>query len=138
MKRFFNLLQPHLVRPILYSVLLKLMLGLCCVLLWDRFANPGNLVPAPLSQGFFFAGIYLLVWAWFQYLSFDGFNPLKDLFLERDANPHTPGTPFRLKDLINERIDAFSELEEEEQIVVKLCADLIAGIIFLAGSWIHF
>ena len=134
MKRFMKLLQPHLARPILYSVFLKLALGLCCVLLWDRFVNSGNAVPAPLSQGFFFAGIYLLVWTWFQYLAFDRWRPLGELFAQENSPSHSPGTGFRLKDLINGRIDTFAELEDDEQIVVKLCADLVSGLVLLLFS----
>lgn len=134
MKRFRNLLQPHLVRPILYSATLKLLLGLCAVLLWDRFVNSPSLVPIAVSQGFFVAAFYFFLWVWFQYLAFDGMRPLKYLFPEKDDAPHSPGTPFRLKDLINSRIDSFAELEEEEQTAVKLCADLITGLTFLLLS----
>ena len=136
MKRFFKVLQSHLVRPIAYSAFLKLVLGLCFVLLWDRFVNSGSFAPAPLSQGFFFAGIYLLVWTWFQYLAFDGFTPFKNLFVDKYVDPHSPGTPFRLKDLLNEKIESFSELEEEEQIAVKLFADLLVGLLFMLLSFI--
>lgn len=134
MKRFLNLLQPHLVKPIVYSAVLKLALGICGVLLWHRFSNSDAVIPVPVSHGFFFAWIYLLLWAWFQYLAFDGFHPLGKLLRERDADAPSPGGLPRLKDLINQRIETFSELEEEEQTVAKLCADLIAAGIFLILS----
>ena len=122
MKRFLKLLQPHLTRPILYSALLKLTIGLCAVLLWERYLANGR----ELQQAIFFAAFYFLLWTWFQYLAFDGMRP----FVPSEEEPKASASGFRLKDLINTKIDAFEELEDDEKTVCRLCADAIAAVCF--------
>lgn len=132
MKRFLKLLQPHLVRPILQSCVLKIALGLCAVLLWSRFVlEKSRLSTVGMEQGFFFMAVYFFLWLWFQYLAFDGIRPLRNLFPEEE-NAHSPHTPYRLKDLINQRVTAFADLEDEEQIAAKLLSNAIAAVCFLA------
>lgn len=138
MKRFLKLFQTHLISPILFSAAFKIALGLCCGLLWNWFFNSRCIVPVSSSHGYFAAGVYLLVCAWFQYLALDGYHPLKNNSRETDCASHPVGTPFRLTDLINTRIDNFSELEADEQTVVRLCADIIGGTVLSAIGWITF
>ena len=132
MKRFFEILKPHLRRPIFYSVALKLALGVCAVLLWKRYvAAESAFVENHLQQGFFFLTGYFILWTWLQYLVFDGMRPLGDLFRHRDEDAPRPNMPFRLKDLLNTDVDAFEGLESEEKTVCRLCANAIVAAIFL-------
>lgn len=133
MKRFLKILKPHLRRPIVFSVLLKLALGVCAVLVWARYiTSESTFVESHLQQGFFFLTVYFILWTWLQYLAFDGMRPLGDLFFNKDTDAPRPNMPFRLKDLINTDVDAFEGLEDEEKNVCRLCADAVAAVIFLA------
>ena len=132
MKRFVKLLGPHLCRPIVYSASLKLALGLCAVLLWNRYiAARSAFVDNHLQQGFFFLMVYFVLWTWLQYLAFDGMRPFKNLRSRDDPDQHRPHTSFRFKDLINTNIDAFEGLDEDEKTVCRLCADAIVAVVFL-------
>lgn len=130
MKRFLELLQPHLYRPILYSTMQKLMMGLCAVLLWNRYLVAGSMLDGRgLGNGFFAAAFYFSLWTWLQYLTFDGMRPLKDLFPDREQPAPRPGN--RLQDLININPDALSELEDDEKTVARLCSNAVAAAVFL-------
>lgn len=134
MKRFFEILKPHLCRPIVYSVLLKLALGLCAALLWTRYVSSESAYDENhLQQGFFFLGVYFVLWTWLQYLVFDGMRPLGNLFRNRDADPPRHNMPFRLKDLLNTDVDAFTGLDEDEKTVCRLCANAVVAVIFFAA-----
>lgn len=132
MKRFLEILKPHLRRPIAYSLMLKLALGFCAVLLWERFVTPQSaFVENPLHQGFFFLAVYFILWTWLQYLAFDGMRPLGRFYRDKDTEPPRPNAPLRLKDLLNTNVSAFEGLEDEEITVCRLCANAIAAVIFL-------
>ena len=133
MKRFFEMLQPHLRRPIFYSVSLKLALGVCAALAWARYIGAENTIQENhLQRGFFFLTVYFILWAWLQYLVFDGMRPLGDLFRYRDEDAPRPNMPFRLKDLLNTDVDAFEGLDPEEKTLCRLCSNAIVAVIFLA------
>ena len=133
MKRFFEILRPHLCRPIIYSAVLKLALGLCAALVWNRYISSQSAYQENhLQWSFFFLAVYFILWTWLQYLVFDGMRPLGDLFRNRDADGPRPNMPFRLKDLLNTDVDAFEGLDSEEKTVCRLCADAIVAVIFLA------
>ena len=132
MKRFLEILKPSLCRPIVYSALLKLALGMCVALIWNRYIAPASaFVENHLRQGFFFLAVYFVLWTWLQYLAFDGMRSLADLFRNKDTERPRPNMPFRLKDLLNTDVDAFEGLDEEEKTVCRLCADAIVAIVFL-------
>ena len=134
MKRFLKMLKPHLRRPIAYSAMLKLALGVCAVLVWNKFiASESSFAENHLQQGFFFLAVYFILWTWLQYLAFDGMRPLGKLFREKDTDQPAPNMPFRLKDLINTDVDAFEGLEDEEKTVCRLCADVIAAAVFFVA-----
>lgn len=114
MKRLMNLVQRHLVRPILYSTVTKTVLGLCIVLVWDRLVNAKSIAPmGVVDTGFFFIGVYYLTWVWIQYLVFDGVKSLQ--FLQTDTD---------------------SDLEEDEQTAVRFWSNLIVSLMFLIPSLI--
>ena len=132
MKRFLEILRPHLRRPIAYSVILKLALGLCAALVWNRYIIArSEFVENHLQQGFFFLAVYFILWTWLQYLAFDGMRPLGRLFRDKDTEPPRRNMPFRLKDLLNTNVTAFEGLEDEEITVCRLCANAIVAVIFL-------
>ena len=132
MKRFRELLKPHLCRPIVYSASLKFAMGLCAALLWNRYiAAQSSFVDNHLQQAFFFLTIYFVLWTWLQYLAFDGMRPFEALRFRNDPDQRSHHTAFRFKDLINTNIEAFEGLEDDEKIVCKLCADAIVAIAFL-------
>ena len=133
MKRFFEILRPHLRRPIFYSAVLKLALGVCVALVWNRYISSESAFQEnPLQQSFFFLTVYFILWTWLQYLVFDGMRPLGDLFRHRDEDAPRPNMPFRLKDLINTDVEAFEGLDQEEKTVCRLCANAIVAVIFFA------
>ena len=133
MKRFFEILRPHLRRPIFYSAVLKLALGVCVALVWNRYISSESAFQEnPLQRSFFFLTVYFILWTWLQYLAFDGMRPLGDLFRNRDREEPRPNMPFRLKDLINTDVEAFEGLDPEEKTVCRLCANAIVAVIFFA------
>lgn len=134
MKRFLEILKPHLRRPILYSIVLKLALGLCAAFVWNRYISArSTFVEDHLQQGFFFLTVYFILWTWLQYLVFDGMRPLGNLFTNKDTEAPRPNIPFRLKDLINTDVDAFEGLDAEEKTICRLCADAIVTVIFFVA-----
>lgn len=131
MKRFRRLLQPHLVRPIAHSAIGKLVLSASLALFWSLYVNTKNRIsPLRISDCFFFLAVYFLVWVWLQYLALDGFRPFR-AFRQRGAEEGSPAAGFRLKDLVNQRVESYAELDEEEQIAARLCANLIVCVFYL-------
>ena len=134
MKRFWEILGPHLRRPIFYSAMLKLALGLCAALVWSRYIGSESAIQENhLQRSFFFLTVYFILWTWLQYLVFDGMRPLGDLFRNKDADTPRPNMPFRLKDLLNTDVDAFEGLDPEEKTVCRLCADAIVAVVFFVA-----
>ena len=102
MKKLRSLLSVDTKKPIIYSSNSKSLIGLALVLVWDKFVNPDSLMPMGLvSTGFFAAGVWFILWAWFQYLSLDGMKILPKV---KEDNSHKR---FSFHDIINTNSEAF-------------------------------
>ena len=129
MKKLRSLLSVDTKKPIIYSSISKSLIALALVLVWDRFVNTNSIMPMGLvSTGFFAAGAWFILWAWFQYLSLDGMKILPKI---KEDNSHKR---FSFDDIINTNSEAFENLDDDELTAVKFCSDLIVAVIFLVPS----
>ena len=137
MKRLLHLLKPYTIRPLVYSCFSKTVVGFCGILVWDRFVNVKNTIPYPIvGDGFFILALWFFSWAWFQYLAFDGMRTKFLTGLDYLAKKGRKHSNRQMMDFVNEKIITFDDLIEEEQIAVKLCSDVIVGLLFLFPGFI--
>ncbi len=123
MKRFLSLLQPHVIRAIIYSSIAKMALSLCVIFLWDRLLNQNSLHPwGIVDTGFFALAIWFAIGAWIQYLSLDGVRPFRHIRKEKGNRSMTA-----MDD---------GELDETETTAAKLCSNLILAVFYLIPSLI--
>lgn len=135
MKRILSLLQPYVIRAIAYSSLSKIGIALIAIFLWNGLINEKSLFPRGVVEyGFFALGIWFLIGAWIQYLSFDGVRPFQ--FSRRKEKTGSSEKGFRLANLFgfqNRLITAMDEeeLDDEEATVAKLFSNLLVALFFL-------
>lgn len=141
MKKIREIYKPYMTRPIIYSCWTKFACTLALCLLWDRFVNVKKIYSVTESA-FFVAGVYLLVWAWMEYLSLDGMNHSLDsfkhiigAFIPQKKKPmrHAQSD---MVDFVDEKVTTFDMLEDDEQLLAKCCSNLITGLVFLGISLI--
>ena len=121
MKRIRSLMQPNVIRAIIYSSVSKLLIALLALFLWNHFINAGSISPRGIvDTGFFALALCFAIGAWIQYLSLDGMRPFRAL---RDKKKEPSLTAW-----------AEEELEEDELTAVKFCSDFLLMLIFLIPS----
>lgn len=133
MKKIKEIYQPYMLRPIIYKAVTRFSIGLCVALLWDRFVNVQKYYSMTESC-FFVVGLYLLLMAWLCYLRLDGVNPHFDVLFRKMPHNRKRHRSRDIVDFVDEKIVAFDELGDEEQIVATLGSNLLAGLCFLVLS----
>lgn len=136
MKKWF---QRHfhraLVRPTVYRAFTRFMLALLAALLWNEFANRSGLLSLN-RHAFLLLSIFFAFLAWMNYLRLDG---LRVPQIDRRLFDWKRRSPMRfygdISDHVDEQITPFEELEEDEQTLCRLLANLACCVIFLALSF---
>jgi hypothetical protein len=134
-KTLKKLFKRHMIRPIIYMVFTRAVLGLTTALLWNEFVNIRSVLPMR-TFAFLFLGIFFLVMGWMAYLRLDGIRmPTfdKGLFEWKHKPKRTYGD---MIDYVGENVVSFDDLEDDEKDACRLAADLICGAVFLLLTWL--
>ena len=124
--------KPQMLRLTLARTMKKSLVALVLVLLWSRFVNRDMSI---LQVGFFAAGVFLFVMAWFSYLGLDGLKgpwPLLRNKNKRTASPKKKSGD--MIDYVEEDVVTMDELSDEERHICGLLSSLLAGAVFFVPS----
>lgn len=123
-----------MLRPLIYKVFSRIVLSLTAALLWNEFVNKGQ--AATRSWAFVFLGAFFAVAAWMSYLRLDGVRAPqfdKTLFDWKRKPKRMVGD---MIDYVDEKVVTFEELEQDEQSLVLLIANLVCCAVFFAVSFL--
>ena len=130
MKKFKEIYEPYMLRPMIYMTFTRFVLALFIALLADFFISKN--INRPVKEEFFFlfAFIFLLLSAiaWFR---LDGMK-LPRLMMMR-VNPAKKPSPMYgdMIDYVDERPGiSFDELDDSEKDLCILCANLFCFFVF--------
>ena len=126
--------RRDMLRPTLYRGFSRLMLALLAALLWNEFVNRSGLLSLQ-GHAFLFLGIFFIAMAWMSYLRLDGLRvPQIDrrLFDWKRKPMRSYGD---IADHVDEDVVQYEDLEEDEQTMCRLLANLACFLIFLALSF---
>ena len=123
-----------MIRPLIYKVVTKSSIVLVLALLWNYFVNTAG-HKSVREDAFFVVGLIWMLFAWFQYLKLDGYT-LQYMFKDKREKKEKKHVQKDIADYVDEEIVSFSELEDEEKVVVNLLSNLITGFIFVVISLI--
>ena len=133
-KKMRDTFQDYMIRPMLYQCATRISIALVLCLLWDRYINVQKYF-SMAESAFFVVAMVLFMFAWFHYLRFDGIRP-GHLFFGTGKKKKKKHVTKSIVDFADEKIISFSELEDEEKILVRMFGDVICGLLFLVISLI--
>lgn len=132
-KRFQQLFQRYMIRPMIYQGFTRLVFGLTAALLWNEFSNISS-VRFPLGYAFTVVGIFFGLCAWMAYLRLDGVKAPKfdrKLFQRKKTPVISYGD---MSDHMDDEPVAYQELEDDEKDLCLLLSNLAVCILFLILS----
>ena len=110
----------------------KCLVALVLILLWSRFINRDMSI---LRIGFFVAGMFLFVMAWFSYLGLDGIQGPWSLLRNKNKQKSSPKRKSGdMIDYVEEDVVTMDELSDEERHICGLLSSLLAGLVFFIPS----
>jgi len=127
-------LPRHLRLPLLYRIFPRIILALTAAALWNHFVNRGVLLPP--SFAYAFLAVLFGVFAWMAYLRMDGLRLPKidkKLFDWKRKPQRSYGD---MSDYVDEELDHFDDLDEDEQELCLLWANGLCCVIFLVVSFL--
>lgn len=119
-----------LIRPIVYKVIPRFVIGLILALLWNRYVNVSSYFSI-FGYAFFIIGILFFAIAWVSYLRLDG---LKFNFLGKKSDREGKKKRkfrFMMADFMSEEPSPLDDLDENEEMKANFIANLAAGLCFL-------
>jgi len=120
-----------LVRPIVYKIIARLLIGTVLALLWDRFLNVNKLFTV-VGNAFFVIGIVFLALAWVNYLKSDG---LKFHFMNENREKKKKHKfRFMITDFLGNEPSPIDSLDEKDENKANLIANILTGLCFLLPS----
>ena len=126
-----EILMIKMIRPIIYKVIARMLVGLTLALLWDKFFNAGKTLSMP-KNAFFAMGIIYFALAWVTYLKMDG---LRFHFLnENKERKNRHRLKFMITDFSNEEPVPFDSSDENNESHINLYSNILAGVLFLLPS----
>ncbi|WP_143598554.1 hypothetical protein [Tissierella sp. P1] len=130
MKKLLRM-YSYLIQPSIYKITSRAFLGITFSLLWNHFTNK-NETYIMVEKAFFFVGVVLLTMAWFSYLKLDGIS----IGMARKGNKGKDKSGHQSKSIIDflEEDVTSDELEEEDEILSAMIANIFTGICFLIPS----
>jgi len=129
MKKIRSIFAPYMVRPTIYMCVSRSSLALVLLLLWNRFVNDGTY--GVVRDGCSVVGLFMIVISWFSWLKLDGMSRPDFSFMNFTKKRKRFFGRADLVDFVDEHVVSFDELEDDEQTVCVLLADLIGGGLFL-------
>lgn len=126
-------MQRYLVKPLIYRIFPRIILSLTAAALWNHFVNRGAMVPT--SFAYVFLSALFGIFTWMAYLRRDGLHlPKIDrrLFDWKRKPQRSYGD---MIDYVDEEIDNFDDLDEEEQELCLLWANGLCCVLFLVISF---
>ncbi|WP_353097461.1 hypothetical protein [Tissierella praeacuta] len=128
MKKLLRM-YSYLIQPTIYKIILRVFLGVTFSLLWNHFINK-NKIHIMVEKSFFFVGTVLLTMAWFNYLKLDGIS------ITRKGNKGKDKSGRQSKNIIDflEEEVTNDELEEDDELLSAIIANILTGICFLTPS----
>ena len=130
MKKLLKM-YSYLIQPTIYKITSRAFLGITFSLLWNHFTNK-NETYIMVEKAFCFVGVVLLTMAWFSYLKLDGIS----IGMARKGNKGKDKSGHQSKSIIDflEEDVTSDELEEEDEILSAMIANIFTGICFLIPS----
>ncbi len=130
MKKLLRM-YSYLIQPTIYKITSRAFLGITFSLLWNHFTNK-NETYIMVEKAFFFVGVVLLTMAWFSYLKLDGIS----IGMARKSNKRKDKSGHQSKNIIDflEEDVTSDELEEDDEILSAMIANIFTGICFLIPS----
>lgn len=130
MKKILRM-YSYLIQPTIYKITSRAFLGITFSLLWNHFTNK-NETYIMVEKAFFFVGVVLLTMAWFSYLKLDGIS----IGMARKSNKGKDKSGHQSKNIIDflEENVTSDEIEEDDEILSAMIANIFTGICFLIPS----
>jgi hypothetical protein len=119
-----------MIRPIIYRVIPRIIIGLIIALLWDRLLNVQKLL-SMVDHAFFVLGILFFAMAWVSYLKLDG---IKFHYLNEKKKKKTKHPLKQPIDYIEEEPSPDDFLADNEKSTATLISNIIAALCFLLPS----
>lgn len=134
MKKWWDKIQPYMLRPFIYMTFTRFLLALCLLLLINFFYSKEAGRPI-LSTVMVLGGVVFAILAWIAYLRLDGIKLPKFMMLR--VNPRKK--PTRMYGDIIDYVDeqpqvTFEELSDAEKDICILGADLFCCVMFVIVS----
>ena len=130
-KRWREIFQPYVTRPLIYMTFTRCILGITFVLLADFFLSP--VVGRPIRSTVFLIAAFLFAgFAWIAYLRLDGMK-LPQFMMIRMNPAKKPSRMYGdMIDFVDERPgSSFDELDDPEKDLCILAANLFCFFVFL-------
>ena len=125
--------ERYMIRPVVYQVFTRFLIGLCLALLWNRLVAP-KVAAANLGWGCEFFVVFFAAMAWLAYLRLDGVPVPKfdrKLFRRKKSPERAFGD---MIDFVDEEPISFEELSDEEKDLTLLISNLITTALFVVAS----
>ena len=132
MKQFLKIYKPIMLRPIIYKLIVRLVIGLVLALLWNRYLNTQKLYSI-VEYAFFVLGIVFFAVAWFNYLKLDGMkiHHLNENQKKEKKKKHILKFPIDFSDDMPSPADS---LDPRDDAIATLISNAAAGICFALPS----
>ncbi|WP_313758757.1 hypothetical protein [Tissierella sp.] len=130
MKKLLRI-YSYLIQPTIYKIISRAFLGITLSLLWNHFINECETY-IMVEKVFFFIGVVLLTMAWFNYLKLDGVS----VGMARKSREGKDKSSYQSKNIIGflEGEVTSDELEEKDEVLSAIIANILTGICFLIPS----
>lgn len=136
MKNFFKkIYKPYMLRPMIYKIFTRFILGLTAALLWNEFVNISSVLNMRMFA-FLYLGVFFFICGWVVYLRLDGVRIPKKLRLTLPRRKKPARFYGDMIDHVDEEVVSFDELEEDEKDICCLAADIFCAAVFLILSLI--
>ena len=136
MRKFKEIYEPYMMRPIIYMTFTRFVLALFIILLADFFISK-SVGHSIKKDGFFLCSFVFALLAVIAWLRLDGVK-LPKLMMMRGNPSKKPSRMYGdMIDYVEERPGiSFEELDEQEQDICILAADLFCFLAFLLIAFI--
>ncbi len=136
LKRYIQLWHHELIRPLVHRSFTRLIWGLFLSLMLAFLVTQAG--GTDLRSTFLLLyGILCLLGAWLSHLQLDGVKlPRLDKIRTRIDRKRPKRQTGDMIDFIDEEMEEYEDLDDEERYLVLLCADGLCGILFVLFSLI--